>query len=217
METTIDWTDEFQMLLAKADFQRVKAFGLNAVRLPFGYWVITEPRWGTGWRPGVTWHGQQPQHGYNFVYMCAPILIWPLYTSTTCLFLWICSTSTTRICWFSSPKTWQHTKKNIQNPVYHVTTVVRNSFAKQKSRSQNRHKQSPKVIHIGNSPRALRERNPEAQRTLHRSSPGVCGSRRKLGRGPGGPGGPGGRGRSPEGMHYGWTISSAGYIMIYYA
>ncbi|CAL1143993.1 unnamed protein product [Cladocopium goreaui] len=30
--------------ITKADFQRVKAFGLNAVRLPFGYWVITEPR-----------------------------------------------------------------------------------------------------------------------------------------------------------------------------
>ena len=26
------------------DFQRVRGYGLNAVRLPFGYWVITEPR-----------------------------------------------------------------------------------------------------------------------------------------------------------------------------
>lgn len=28
----------------QADFERVRSFGLNAVRLPFGYWVITEPR-----------------------------------------------------------------------------------------------------------------------------------------------------------------------------
>jgi len=30
--------------ITKADFERVRSFGLNAVRLPFGYWVITEPR-----------------------------------------------------------------------------------------------------------------------------------------------------------------------------
>ncbi|CAJ1328533.1 unnamed protein product [Effrenium voratum] len=28
----------------KADFQRIRACGLNAVRLPVGYWVVTEPR-----------------------------------------------------------------------------------------------------------------------------------------------------------------------------
>ncbi|CAE7234919.1 exgA [Symbiodinium natans] len=28
----------------KADFQRVRSCGLNSVRLPFGYWVVTEPR-----------------------------------------------------------------------------------------------------------------------------------------------------------------------------
>ncbi|CAE7620617.1 exgA [Symbiodinium sp. CCMP2456] len=30
--------------MTKADFQRVRSCGLNAVRLPFGYWVVTEPR-----------------------------------------------------------------------------------------------------------------------------------------------------------------------------
>ena len=28
----------------EADFQRVRSCGLNSVRLPFGYWVVTEPR-----------------------------------------------------------------------------------------------------------------------------------------------------------------------------
>ena len=32
----------------QADFQRVRSCGLNAVRLPFGYWVVTEPRQGVG-------------------------------------------------------------------------------------------------------------------------------------------------------------------------
>ena len=30
----------------QADFQRMRSCGLNAVRLPFGYWVVTEPRRG---------------------------------------------------------------------------------------------------------------------------------------------------------------------------
>mmetsp|Transcript_40240 Transcript_40240/g.93189 ORF Transcript_40240/g.93189 Transcript_40240/m.93189 type:complete len:597 (-) Transcript_40240:116-1906(-) len=30
--------------MTKADFQRVRSCGLNAVRLPFGYWLVTEPR-----------------------------------------------------------------------------------------------------------------------------------------------------------------------------
>jgi len=30
--------------ISKADFERIKACGLNAVRLPFGYWVVTQPR-----------------------------------------------------------------------------------------------------------------------------------------------------------------------------
>jgi len=30
--------------ITKADFERIRACGLNAVRLPFGYWVVTEPR-----------------------------------------------------------------------------------------------------------------------------------------------------------------------------
>mmetsp|Transcript_22904 Transcript_22904/g.54048 ORF Transcript_22904/g.54048 Transcript_22904/m.54048 type:complete len:601 (-) Transcript_22904:75-1877(-) len=30
--------------MTKADIQRMRSCGLNAVRLPFGYWVVTEPR-----------------------------------------------------------------------------------------------------------------------------------------------------------------------------
>lgn len=30
--------------ITKADFERIRSLGLNAVRLPFGYWVVTEPR-----------------------------------------------------------------------------------------------------------------------------------------------------------------------------
>ncbi|CAK9020298.1 unnamed protein product [Durusdinium trenchii] len=30
--------------ITKADFERVRSYGLNAVRLPFGYWIISQPR-----------------------------------------------------------------------------------------------------------------------------------------------------------------------------
>merc|ERR1719313_2309357 len=29
--------------ITKSDFERIRSYGLNAVRLPFGYWVVTGP------------------------------------------------------------------------------------------------------------------------------------------------------------------------------
>eukprot|EP00913_Durusdinium_trenchii_P027086 g25419.t1 len=34
--------------ITKADFERVRSYGLNAVRLPFGYWIISQPRTAPG-------------------------------------------------------------------------------------------------------------------------------------------------------------------------